>query len=311
MPQERPLVLDDENPCTADACDPVAGATYTNAPDGTSCGDANVCNGGEVCTAGACLPGTPLATDDGNPCTTDTCDAAGGVSHTPITGCTGLPDLVVTNVATPSFVVDPATNQISGSVSVGIANDAAAPADRPFVVKVFEDANFNGALDPGIDPVFGQASVAQLAAGATMAVDVPVSGIVAFPGNILWASVDADQQITEVNETNNVGSTKPPCVAQPAPPRAFEPVIESEWDVSSSLDSLYGEAGMAAPAVADLDGDGVPEIIFASFKSRKFAGGGYQNGGRLRAIDGRTGLNKVDFAAPIYGCKQRRRRRYR
>jgi RHS repeat-associated protein len=300
-----PVVCTASDQChDAGACNPTTGVC-SNPPKaaGSSCADPNLCNGSELCdAAGVCQAGTPLPLDDGNACTTDACDPAGGVSHTPIPGCAGLPDLVVTNVGTPALVVDPGTNQISGTVSVGVANNGLAPADHSFVVKVFEDADFDGALDPGTDPVFGQASFAQLAAGASLTVDVPVSGLVAFPGNLIWARVDADQQITEVSETNNLGSTTSPCVAPPPQPRAFEPVIESEWDASTSLDSQYADAGMAAPAVADLDGDGVPEIIFASFKSRSYPGGGYQNGGRLRAIDGRTGVSKVDFSAPIYGA---------
>lgn len=43
-----PPVLNDRNPCTADACDPVAGVTHVPLPDGTAC------NGAGVCQAGAC-----------------------------------------------------------------------------------------------------------------------------------------------------------------------------------------------------------------------------------------------------------------
>ena len=46
------------------------------------CDDANVCNGSETCVAHACVPGTPLDCDDHDPCTTDTCDASGGCTHT-------------------------------------------------------------------------------------------------------------------------------------------------------------------------------------------------------------------------------------
>jgi alpha-tubulin suppressor-like RCC1 family protein len=50
---------------------------------GTDCHDTTVCNGHETCNAaGTCAPGTPVVVDDGEPCTTDSCDAAtGAVAH--------------------------------------------------------------------------------------------------------------------------------------------------------------------------------------------------------------------------------------
>jgi RHS repeat-associated protein len=75
--------LDDGNPCTADTCDPAHGVSHTPAANGTSCADANVCNGAETCQSATCSPGTPVAVDDNNPCTDDTCDPTAGVAHTP------------------------------------------------------------------------------------------------------------------------------------------------------------------------------------------------------------------------------------
>ncbi len=78
---------DDANLCTTDSCDVPTGHCSSQAvADGTSCADANVCNGAETCAAGVCTAGTPLNCDDGNECTADTCD--------PLAGCqsTTLPD---------------------------------------------------------------------------------------------------------------------------------------------------------------------------------------------------------------------------
>jgi subtilisin family serine protease len=81
----------DGNPCTDDSCNPPRGCV--NAPNTSPCGDANACNGTEVCNgAGACAPGTPPLVDDGNPCTVDACDAAAGVTHTPVTPGTSCAD---------------------------------------------------------------------------------------------------------------------------------------------------------------------------------------------------------------------------
>jgi hypothetical protein len=46
-----PPVVNDNNPCTADACDSDAGVTHVPLPDGTTC------NGSGVCTAGTCSGG--------------------------------------------------------------------------------------------------------------------------------------------------------------------------------------------------------------------------------------------------------------
>ncbi len=61
--------LNDQNPCTIDACDPVAGVTHDLAPEGTACPDWDLCNGEEICdAAGICQPGTTPAS---GPCLTD------------------------------------------------------------------------------------------------------------------------------------------------------------------------------------------------------------------------------------------------
>ena len=60
----QPPLIDDGNPCTADACDLTTGITHTPLPAGTSCSDGNYCNGAETCDdKGSCLAGLPV-TDD-------------------------------------------------------------------------------------------------------------------------------------------------------------------------------------------------------------------------------------------------------
>jgi len=62
------------------------------------CDDANFCNGEETCSAGACSPGTPPVVDDGDPCTTDSCDPlTGEVSHEPVPVGTSCSDDAVCN----------------------------------------------------------------------------------------------------------------------------------------------------------------------------------------------------------------------
>lgn len=64
-----PLVCNDNNACTSDAC--VNGACqFTNLTG--ACNDGNGCTTNDVCSAGTCA-GTPINCNDNNPCTTDSC----------------------------------------------------------------------------------------------------------------------------------------------------------------------------------------------------------------------------------------------
>ncbi len=81
-----PPVVDDGNPCTVDGCDPATGVLHTAVSDGTSCADADLCNGAEVCASGACQAGAPLDCDDDDLCTTDQCVPSVGCQHS-VTVC--------------------------------------------------------------------------------------------------------------------------------------------------------------------------------------------------------------------------------
>lgn len=78
------LDCDDDNPCTKDVCDPLAGCQHppTNAP----CSDGDACTGKDLCVGGACQPGEPVSCDDDNVCTQDLCDAQVGCLHSPVAG---------------------------------------------------------------------------------------------------------------------------------------------------------------------------------------------------------------------------------
>lgn len=83
--------IDDDNPCTDDSCDPAIGVIHTPVAAGTPCPAGDLCHGPAACDgAGVCEPGLPIDTDDGNPCTIDSCDPEIGVIHelvTPGTSC--------------------------------------------------------------------------------------------------------------------------------------------------------------------------------------------------------------------------------
>jgi hypothetical protein len=95
-------MCNDGKACTLDVC--VAGAcVFDPAPIGSSCADDDACNGDETCDASAvCQDGAPKLVDDGDSCTTDTCDGATGlVSHQRTAGCLSWTPLATTGAPSP------------------------------------------------------------------------------------------------------------------------------------------------------------------------------------------------------------------
>jgi len=80
----EPIVCDDGDGCTVDACDPGVGCVVAPAT-GPACDDADACTTGDVCRTGAC-EGSPISCDDGDACTADTCDPATGCDHRALNG---------------------------------------------------------------------------------------------------------------------------------------------------------------------------------------------------------------------------------
>ena len=74
----------DGNQCTNDSCDPATGCKHTNVSG--NCNDGNACTTGDTCQAGTCTGGSALDCNDGKSCTQDSCAAATGCVHTPLTG---------------------------------------------------------------------------------------------------------------------------------------------------------------------------------------------------------------------------------
>jgi MYXO-CTERM domain-containing protein len=88
-----PLACNDGDPCTTDSCDAATGCMSSMSAAGTSCADADLCNGDETCNAaGSCVGGTMLDCDDGNPCTGDSCDADSGCENSDLAAGTSCSD---------------------------------------------------------------------------------------------------------------------------------------------------------------------------------------------------------------------------
>ncbi len=80
--QTDEATCDDQNPCTTDTCNSIAGCSQQAQTGG--CDDGNACTSNTECTQGACGGGKPIACDDKNVCTVDACNPTGGCVHTPV-----------------------------------------------------------------------------------------------------------------------------------------------------------------------------------------------------------------------------------
>lgn len=150
-----PVACNDNNPCTADVCSPLGGCTPVPLADGTSCDDGNACNGIEICAAGACQPGLPVACNDGNPCTSDGCQpSTGACLFSALPNATPCPD---------GDLCDGETCQ----------NGACLPG-RAVVCP--SDADGNACTAPRCDPTTGACVEARLADGASCPDDNACNG---------------------------------------------------------------------------------------------------------------------------------------
>ncbi len=77
-------LCNDNNPCTDDSCDALAGCQ--NVPNVAACNDGDPCTTVDTCMNGACVGAQPKVCDDGNICTSDSCAAGEGCTFVPTDG---------------------------------------------------------------------------------------------------------------------------------------------------------------------------------------------------------------------------------
>jgi hypothetical protein len=191
------------------------------------------------------------------------------------------PDLTITRLDRSGVTGDWQALRIGGELAVDVVNNGDAPTSAPFKVTVFEDANGNGQLDRGVDVIMGEVTTADLAGAASRQVQVPLAGTVSFRDGLLYAFADSDNAIVESDESNNLRQTGQECGYRPTQV-SFRPALEWQWTGSSVLPQ--SRQVLTTPAVIDLNGDGVPDVVFTTFTGQQ-----YWAGGHLRALRGDTG----------------------
>ena len=120
------------NPCAL--CDPAISQEAWTPQDGVPCDDGSACTSDDLCSAGVCVSGPSMCPDDGNPCTTSTCED-------------NLCDMVPAPQGTPCDDGDPCTQGDT------CANSACMPGAVP--EEICDDALDNdcdGATDEDCEP---------------------------------------------------------------------------------------------------------------------------------------------------------------
>jgi hypothetical protein len=125
----RTLDCANTNPCDTDGCDPVFGCFHDALPDGTDCGQDNVCVGRETCTLGFCTAGPELDCNDGKSCTADSCDPVQGCRNNPPPACNDNNPCTIDGCSDPNTC----THDPIPDCCVNVA-DCAGPGGNPCAV---------------------------------------------------------------------------------------------------------------------------------------------------------------------------------
>ena len=208
------------------------------------------------------------------------------------------PDLAVDGVGTGALATDPATLEIVGDAEVAIANRGTLPAG-PFGLVLFSDLDGDGDYGAGSDELLGAATLAGLAQRETLTASVTVSGTVRFRGDRLFAKVDPELDLSELDESNNVGDSSRGCGALPAA-EAFTPAVELTWPPPGTPVFQPGSVdSLSTPLVVQLtddngdglwDGRDVPDLVFVTTNFYELL----EPQIYLRAIRGDTGAALFD-----------------
>jgi len=223
-----------------------------------------------------------VANDDGTGHGQGPVQECGRANNTATVIVTPAPDLVIPAIDRSGAVTDLQTLAVGGSVAVSVKNQGNAAVTAPFRISLFQDLDGDGRFSPGTDVLLGAADhIAALAPGQTDSLAVPVAGTLRFRDDLIWAFADSERAIAELDEENNLNQTGAFCSFRP-PVGQFAPVVKWQWTGSAILPD--SKQVMMTPVVIDLNGDGVPDVVFTTF-----TGSTYDTGGHLRAVDGATG----------------------
>lgn len=191
-------------------------------------------------------------------------------------------DLAVRDIDTSGLSYDGQLLTVSGTISATVVNRGADDIFQPYEVTFFEDTDGNEAFSPDADTILGTEWVTEPIAGnSTRIITSELSGEVLFSENVVWAFIDSGDVVTEIDELNNLARKECEFIPEVG---LFDPAWE--WDWTSTSVEPNSRNVMMTPAVMDLTGDGIAEIIFGT---STVTNGTSVPTGVLRAISGDGG----------------------
>lgn len=262
----NPVVCTATDQChVAGTCDSSTG-TCSNpaAPDGTTCTDGNGCTPTDACHTGICIGAGSLNCDDGDACTTDSCDSTtGGCRHDPA-GCggatfgisvidaQGLPIVgAQVTVGSTTQLTDSAGNVLFADVPPGgsvAMVQAAGFAPSTLVADLVANMTVEGIdrlLSRGLGITF-DAGIGVMGANDGVRVSIPPNAVVDANGQ----PVSGNVQLTIVPldpSTSKVDFAPGPFTGQPAAGGGLVP-FESLFMAEISLQDGSGNPLQLAPA---------------------------------------------------------------
>lgn len=117
-----------------------------------------------------------------------------------------LADLMPVLVAADSVVVNAIDLSASGSVRVAFRNNSTVAVNNEFVVLLFEDRNHDYQWTRGTDRRLGSVTVHGIAPSEYKIYHIGLSDSLAFPKQALFAFIDANNYVAEMDEWNNEAS---------------------------------------------------------------------------------------------------------
>ena len=203
------------------------------------------------------------------------------------------PDMTVTSVDTTGIRTDPQNLTVRGTINVGIRNAGTRDVPAGFALLAFDDRNGNGRFEADTDIRLGHTTApTDVAVSTETSVMLDVAGTVPFRDAPISVWVDSAQQVVELNERNNVTSSVHACAVTPAS-ISIDPVLKWAW--TEPAIEPGARSILSTPVVIDLTADGIPEIVFVSYRDIRKA--------MLRAVDGRDGSDLFTVNDPQYALK--------
>ena len=215
----------------------------------------------------------------------------GEIGLKPTTVSYYFPDLVLTESTLAD--TDPDTFGLDSQFALKVSNHGTSGTTQDFTVLAFVDANGNGKFDAGVEPEVGRVRVDKdLPVGASADVNIAVKAQLTFRDAPISFWVDAEDEIPEQNENNNVGSSLLGCRVTPS--FVGNDTIEEKWRWDGLSSNRQINSLNATPTVIQLNddnGDGVinqydiPDVVFVAGARSSIAPGATA----LVALDGKTG----------------------